>query len=142
MKDASTYGCPRRGSTHGRKCALAPPNGNDFLEHEREQQRAARAEDDVVDAEQGIEALRCAVLHDFTRAEDDSEVGNEGRADRCPCGERGLALHVGCQVVRDRLDGQDGDEEVCERSHWKGCGGREWTEGECRMKEKCIRAYF
>lgn len=70
-----------------------------------------------MDAEQGIETLRSTVLHDFTRSEDDSEVANEGRADGCPCRERSLALHVGGQVVGDRLDRQDRDEEVSERSH-------------------------
>jgi hypothetical protein len=125
----STYGCPGALGAHGIEQAALPPDGENLLHHEQEQEPAACGEVDVVDLEERSELHRITVTHEPSQAENGGEVSDEACDD-----DRGSRERGDTWVVRDEMGrempffGNDREECVGERGHWDGeeseCGGR------------------
>ena len=70
-----------------------------------------------MNAEKSVEFLWRAVPHDFLDAEDDGQIGNEGRRHGGHRREGGLPGDIVREMVRENVCGQDGEEEVGKRRH-------------------------
>jgi hypothetical protein len=54
-----------------------PDYGSNFLDHEREQNAAPDAENDIVQLEKELQFQGLLRLHDLPQTEDDCKVGNQ-----------------------------------------------------------------
>ena len=64
-----------------------------------------------------IEFLWRSVPHDFLNAENDDEVGRQGRRYDRQCREGGLAWDIVREMVREKVGRQDGAKKVGEGCH-------------------------
>jgi len=78
------YRSPRPLSTNSKENTVLPNDWHDFLDHEDEQDSRTKGEENVVHLEEGIEALRRAVLEEGLNAKDGGEVRDECGGDRGP----------------------------------------------------------
>jgi len=95
--------------TNSIKNAVFPNDWRNLLDHENEQDSRTKGEENVVDLEEGVEALRPVVLQEGLNAKDSREVRDERGGDRRPGRERcnaWLPAHI-----RLWHTGEDGGEE-------------------------------
>ena len=70
-----------------------------------------------MDLEGDLQLVGGLVLHEPPGAEDDDEVGNEGREDLLRGGHRGLTLDITGVVVRNGRQWDVSEDEIREGSH-------------------------
>jgi len=71
----------------GVKETVLPPNWNDLLTHENEEESAARTEDDVMELKEEGEFERLLVASEFSESKDHREVDDDRSHDGRPSGE-------------------------------------------------------
>jgi len=113
--------CPSVVIADGMEEAILPPDGNDLLAHENEEEATSRAEDDIMELEKKGELEGLLVAAQFSETEDDGEVDDEGREDGRPGGEGCPTALIMYKVRREGWQRYVLEDEVGEVEH----GGRE-----------------
>jgi hypothetical protein len=105
---------------------ILPNDWCNLLDHEDEQDTRTKAKKNVVDLEEGVEALRLLVLQKGLNAKDSREVHDERGGDRRPGRERcdtRFPAHVRLWQVGE--DGrEDGQQRVGDGGHFRRRGKR------------------
>ena len=122
---------------------MFPKDRCNLLDHEDEQNPRTKSEEEIVDLEEGVEALRVFILQEALNAKDDGEIRDEGGGDRRPGRERRdarLPAHIRFwQVEEDGCD--DGKERVSDWGHiWDDGLYVACTDDESKRERTWIRA--
>lgn len=114
------YRSPRSLSTNGIENAMLPNDWSDLLGHEDEQDSRAKGEEKVVHLEEGVEALRRAVLQEGLNPKDSGEVRDEGGGERGPGRDRCHARLPAHKRLRNPVEdgGEDGQQSVGDLNHF------------------------
>ena len=100
---------------------MFPNHWRNLFDHEDKQDSRAKGEEEVVQLEEGVEALRLLVLQEALDAKDGGEVRDEGGGDSGPGRERcdtRLPAHIRLWQVRE--DGrEDNEQRVGDWGHFK-----------------------
>ena len=98
---------------------MFPNDWRNLLDHEDEQNPRTKSEEEIVDLEEGVEALCLLILQEALNAKDGGEIRDERGGDRRPGRERRdarLPAHVRFwHVGEDGCD--DGEEHVSDWGH-------------------------